>query len=124
MNRAEFCGLLRGAWMDEFMTGVLKSLEPAAAGAQRSLWVDLFPLALIAGIFYFLLIRPQQQQRKTHDAMLTSLVKGNRVVTSSGLHGRIVSVSDATLVVEIGDKTKVTIDKVAIARRLETKDPK
>jgi len=123
MNRAEFCGSLRGASMDEFMSGVLMSLEPAAA-APRSLWVDIFPLALIVGIFYFLLIRPQQQERATHDAMLTSLVKGNRVVTSAGIHGRIVSVAETTVVVEIADKTKVTIDKVAIARRVETTDTK
>ncbi len=110
--------------MDELMTGVLMSLEPAAAGATRSAWIDIFPLVLILGIFYFLLIRPQQQERNAHDAMLTSLVKGNRVVTTSGIHGRIVAVSDATLVVEIADKTKVTIDKVAIARRLDTPDSK
>ena len=60
--------------MDEFMSGVLMSLEPAAA-APRSLWVDIFPLALIVGIFYFLLIRPQQQERVAPDGMLSSLVK-------------------------------------------------
>lgn len=109
--------------MDELKTTLLMSMEPVAA-APRSLWVDMFPLALIVGIFYFLLIRPQQQERNSHEAMLTSLVKGNRIVTGAGIHARIVSVADTTVVVEIADKTKITIDKVAVARRVDVNESK
>jgi preprotein translocase subunit YajC len=109
--------------MDELKTTLLTSLEPTAA-APRSLWVDMVPLALIVGVFWVLLIRPQQQERKAHDAMLTSLVKGNKIVTAAGIHGRVVSVDQTTLVVEIGDKTKITIDKVAVARRVDDNESK
>ena len=105
--------------MNGEMTAAAAAATEATSVAPRSLWIDLFPLFMIMGIFYFLLIRPQQQEKNKHDAMLQALVKGNKVVTSAGIHGRIVSVADTTVVVEIADKTRITIDKAAIARRVD-----
>ena len=96
-----------------------RRLHQTLLGGASLLWVDLFPLFMIMGIFYFLLIRPQQQEKTKHEAMLQSLVKGNKVVTTAGIHGRILSVEDATVVVEIADKTRITLDKAAIARRID-----
>ena len=99
--------------------------ELSAAGAEvmaaepRSLWIDLFPLFMIVSIFYFLIIRPQQQEKAKHETMLDSLVKGNKVVTAAGIHGRIIEVAESTVVLEIGDKTRITIDKAAVARRVD-----
>ena len=67
------------------------------------------PLILMFVIFYFLLIRPQQKKTKEHRQMISSLQKGDRVVTSGGLHGRITGLSESTLTVEIADKVRVKI---------------
>ena len=62
----------------------------------------LVPMALIFMIFYFLLIRPQQKKQKEHEALLKSIEKGDRVVTSGGLHGKVTGVSEDTLTIDIG----------------------
>lgn len=68
------------------------------------------PLILMFAVFYFLLIRPQQKRAKEHRAMLAAIKRGDNVVTSGGLYGRVVDVSDDTLVIDLGE-TKVTVGR-------------
>ncbi|MBT3219574.1 MAG: preprotein translocase subunit YajC [Proteobacteria bacterium] len=100
------------------ITEVLISYEPAPTAA-RPFWIDLLPIVLIGAIIYFLIIRPQQQERTKHVSLIDSLVKGNRVVTSNGIHGRIVEVRGDTVLLEIAEKTRIVIDKQAVARRIQ-----
>ena len=79
--------------------------------------IDLFPLLLIFGVFYFFVLRPQLKERQEHDKLVASLAKDDEVVTASGIHGRIAAVEADTVVLEIGDRTKVVIDKSTVARR-------
>ena len=79
--------------------------------------IDLLPLLLIFGVFYFLVLRPQVRERQEHDKLVSSLAKDDEVVTASGLHGRIVSVDADTVLLEIADRTRVVIDKGTVARR-------
>ncbi len=79
--------------------------------------IDLLPILLIFGVMYFLIIRPQIKERQEHDKLLESLAKDDAVVTSSGVHGTVVSVEDATVVLEVAEKTRITIDKKSVARR-------
>lgn len=97
---------------------VVVQAQDAAAGtsSQPGLLSSLPMIIIIFGIFYFLLIRPQQKEQKKHQALLGSLVKGQRVVTGSGMHGRVYEVRDAEVVLEVADKTRITVDKVAIKR--------
>jgi preprotein translocase subunit YajC len=69
------------------------------------------PLILMFVIFYFLLIRPQQKKAKEHKEMVASLKKGDRVVTSGGIHGIITNTSDETVTVEIADDVNVKINR-------------
>jgi len=69
----------------------------------------IVPLLLMFAIFYFLLIRPQQKKAKEHREMISNLKKWDRVVTSGGIHGRITSLDEGTVTVEIADKVKVKI---------------
>ena len=62
------------------------------------------PLIIIFAIFYFLLIRPQQRKSKEHKQLLSELRKGDKVVSSGGLHGLITGMSDDVLTVEISPK--------------------
>ncbi len=79
--------------------------------------IDLLPLLLIFGVFYFLVLRPQVRERQEHEKLVTSLAKDDEVVTASGLHGRIVAVEPDTVQLEIADRTRVVIDKSTVARR-------
>ncbi len=77
--------------------------------------VQLFPLALIFIIFYFLLIRPQKQKEKEHQKMLAGINKNDEVVTSGGIHGTIVNVKDKTVTLRIDDNVKMEIEKSSVA---------
>ena len=77
--------------------------------------VQLFPLALIFIIFYFLLIRPQKQKEKEHQKMLEGVNKNDEVVTLGGIHGTIVNVKDKTVSLRIDENVKMEIEKSSIA---------
>ncbi len=88
-------------------------MNPGAA--QPNAIASLMPIIFIFGIFYFLLIRPQQKKQKDHEKMITELKKNDEVVTSGGVHGTIVNVKDNTFVVRIDDNVKVEINKSAVS---------
>lgn len=76
----------------------------------------LIPVLLIFGIFYFLLIRPQQQQQKEHEKMLASLKRGDRVLTSGGIYGVITGVKGADLELKVAENLKLLVARSSVAR--------
>jgi preprotein translocase subunit YajC len=88
---------------------------PGGAGSSQAVVQILFLGALFA-IFYFLLIRPQQRQRRDRDAMLKSVKRGDKVVTSGGLHGTVVGLSEHTFVLKVADQVKLEFERSAIGR--------
>jgi len=88
---------------------------PAGGGASSAA-TQLFFFAAIFGIFYFLLIRPQQKQRKDREAMLRMVKLGDRVVTSGGLHGTVSKLDEHTVTVRVADQVKLVFDRSAIGR--------
>jgi len=66
-------------------------------------------------IFYFMMIRPQQKRAKEHQALLASIKKGDKVVTSSGMHGSVTEVDETTVSVTVATNTTIKFDKSAIA---------
>lgn len=70
---------------------------------------------LIFVIFYFMILRPQQKRQKERQKMIDSMKKGDRIVTSGGLHGKIVNVDDKTVLVDAGDNIKLKFERSAIA---------
>ncbi|MDP6933313.1 MAG: preprotein translocase subunit YajC, partial [Myxococcota bacterium] len=91
---------------------------PAQQVRQPSLMDSLPMMVAILAIFYFLLIRPQKKEQDEHKKLLSALKKGDKVVTGSGLHGRIWSVGEHEVSLELSDKVRVTVDKVAVKRRI------
>lgn len=83
----------------------------------------LLPMVVIFVIFYFLLIRPQARRQREHERMLKELGRGDRVVTTGGIHATIVGVSDDVLTLEIGtagrERMRVKADRRGIERVLE-----
>lgn len=86
--------------------------EGAAQGGGLAAFL---PIILMFVIFYFLLIRPQQKKAKAHQEMINNLKKGDRVITSGGIHGSITSLDESTATVEIADKVRVKVTRGSIA---------
>ncbi|MDY6863456.1 MAG: preprotein translocase subunit YajC [Thermodesulfobacteriota bacterium] len=95
--------------------------QNAGGGSAGSTFINFIPLILIFLIFYFLLILPQQKKTKQHQAMLNSLKKGDQVITSGGIHGKIVGLTDTILTLEIADKVKIKVYRTYIAGKSELK---
>jgi preprotein translocase subunit YajC len=87
----------------------------AAAGQGAGGFGGLIPIILMFVIFYFLLIRPQQKRNKEHKEMITGLKKGDRIITSGGIYGRITGLDEATLTVEIADKVRVKVVRANVS---------
>ena len=90
--------------------------SPGSAGGLAS----FIPLVLMFVIFYFLLIRPQQKKTKEHRDMVAGVKKGDRIITSGGIHGQVTAVDDTTLTVEISDKVRVKLNRANIAGLVQT----
>jgi preprotein translocase subunit YajC len=93
----------------------------AAAGSPSgqgggSAMVQLAFFAAIFAIFYFLLIRPQQKQKRERETMLSAVKPGDRVVMSSGLHGTVVKLSDNAVTLKVADQVRLEFDRSAIGR--------
>ena len=74
----------------------------------------VFPILIIA-IFYFLIIRPQQSKAKQQKSFLGNLKKGETIVTSGGLYGKITGITDEAVTIEIAEKVRVKVSKSAVA---------
>ncbi|MFP4087727.1 MAG: preprotein translocase subunit YajC [Desulfobacteraceae bacterium] len=85
------------------------------AGGEGGGFGAFIPLILMFAIFYFLLIRPQQKKAKQHKQLLSSLKKGDRIVSSGGLHGLITGIADDVVTVEIAPKVRVKISRGSIS---------
>ena len=73
------------------------------------------PLIVIFGIFYFLLFAPMRKRQKALQNVIDNLKKGDRVITTGGLHGEIVSVKDNVVQVKLAENLKVRVSKSAVA---------
>lgn len=73
--------------------------------------VSVLPIVLMFVILYFLLIRPQQKRARDHDAMVQGLKRNDEIVTTGGIYGRIQSLADKVLVVEIAPNVRIKLDR-------------
>ncbi len=99
-----------------FLSANLQAASQPAGGQSQPIWLQLLPLVFIFLIFYFLIIRPQQKKLKKHRMMVDSLDKGDDVIISSGIYGKITKVNEdgVSVLVEIADKTVIRATKESI----------
>ena len=83
--------------------------------ATSPLGNPMIMMGLMVVMFYFLLIRPQQRQRKEQAARIAALQNGDKVVTAAGIHGIIHNVKEHTVMVKVAEGTMIEFDKLAIA---------
>ena len=90
--------------------------QGGAGGAQGAAGFSSFiPLIIMFAIFYLLLIRPQQKKAKEHREMLNQIKKGDRIITSGGIHGSVTAVGDQVMTVEIADKVRIKLNRGNVA---------
>jgi preprotein translocase subunit YajC len=98
----------------------LAAASPPGGGGARDL-LGMLPLFIgMFAIMYFVMIRPQQQQRRQRDAMMAALKRGDRVVTTGGLHGTVTNLNEHTVVLRVADQVKLEFDRSAIGRVVDT----
>jgi preprotein translocase subunit YajC len=98
-----------------FATPALIQVIGAGAGGPQDMLMQFAPILLLLVLFYFLLIRPQQKRAKDHRAMLDSVKRGDTVVLSSGMIGKVVRVEETEVGLEIAQGVTVKVVKSMIA---------
>ncbi len=104
------------------LTAFIAMAAPQQGGGGGGGFAAFLPMILIIVIMYFLILRPQMKRQKEHQNMLSETAKGDRIVTTGGLHATILKVNqkDNTLTINAGDNIKLEIDRSAIARKIVT----
>ncbi len=77
--------------------------------------MSFLPMILILVVFYFFMIRPQMKKAKDHKKYVEELKRGDKVITSAGIHGKIIDMTDTTFLIEVESGAKIRFDKSAIS---------
>ena len=83
----------------------------------------LVMFALIIGIFYLMILRPQQKKQKERQKILDSVRKGDKVITAGGLHGAVAGLDDKTVLLQVGDNVKMKFERSAISSIVREGEP-
>ena len=89
-------------------------------GESGSPLLAALPFILIFGLFYLLILRPQQRQNKRRDLLLKNLKRGDKVITAGGIHGRIINVEEDVVTVEIAKGVNVQVTRSTISGKIDT----
>jgi len=92
---------------------------PGGAGGPTAFLQPLLLFGAMFAIFYFIVIRPQQKQKSDRDRMLGALKRGDRVITTGGLHGTVTSLNEHTVTLRVADQVKLEFDRSAVGRVVE-----
>ena len=95
------------------MSFISDAFAQGTGGTESSL-MSFAPLILMFVVLYFIMIRPQMKRQKDHRNMLAAIAKGDEVVTSGGLVGKVSKVGEAYVGVEIADNVEITVQKGSI----------
>ncbi len=98
------------------MIGTAWAQGSGASGVGPGALVQLAPLILVFVVFYFLLIRPQQQKQREHTTMLANLKRNDEVVTNGGLYGVVINLGENVVTLEIAPNIRVRVDRQQIAQ--------
>ena len=114
--------------MGYFNMALLMGAPAGGGSSSGSMTTSLVTFALVIGIFYFLIIRPQNKKQKQTQSMINAMKKGDKVVTIGGIRGTVQSVKDDSVIIKVDDDTKMEFNKSAVSTVLnpetEKKDQK
>jgi preprotein translocase subunit YajC len=96
---------------------VVHALAQAPGPALGEQLLQMLPMFfIIIAIFYFVIYRPQKQQREKHKVMLEQLKKGDKVVTTGGIYGTVTNLGKETVTLQVADNAKIKVGREHIAR--------
>ena len=90
--------------------------QPSGTGGQSNALVTFLPLILVFVVFYFFMIRPQMKKQKDMTNYRSSLKKGDKVVTTGGIYGKVFEVKDNYVMLEVGGDLRLKVDKSALMK--------
>lgn len=93
-----------------------------SGGGGGSLVSTIIMFGAIFLIFYFMIIRPQQKRSKEREKMLSNIQKGDKIITSGGLHGSIVHIDEKTVLLQVDNNIKLKYERSAVASIVSAKD--
>jgi preprotein translocase subunit YajC len=103
---------------------LLLAQAPASSPGAGSGLISMLPFVFIFVIMYYVMLRPQMRRQKEAAKLVSSLKTGDRVVTTSGIHGLISNVKETTVIVKVADNVKLEMEKTAVTNVLKTNDAK
>ncbi len=86
----------------------------AQAAPTQNIWVQLFPFAMMLGIFYLLVLMPQRKRQKKVQEFQASLKVGDRVITTGGMYGQVTRVNEGSVQLQIADKVRIEVARAAV----------
>lgn len=108
-----------------FLSSVAYAADAAAAPAQQGSALSMFfPLIVFVLIFYFFIMRPQKKRQKSHDQLIGSLTRGDKIITAGGFFGIIRDVKEDSVIIEIAEGTKARVLKGSITTKITPEAPK
>ncbi len=103
------------------MMNIILMAQPS--GQEGNPLMSMLPLLLIVVVFYFFMIRPQMKRQKETRKFRESLAKGDKVVTTGGIYGKVVQVKETTIILEIAKDVQITVDKNGIIKDMSDAQP-
>lgn len=100
---------------------LLLAMAPQGGDGGGNMMSTIIMFGAIFVIFYFMIIRPQQKKAKNRTRLLSNLEKGDKVVTSGGIHGIIAGLDEKTLLLQVSDNLKIKVDRSAIGQVISKK---
>lgn len=98
------------------------AMAPSQGGGGAGFMSTIIMFGAIILIFYFMIIRPQQKRTKEKEKMLSNLQKGDKVMTSGGLHGTVAGLDEKTVLLNVGDNIKLKFERTAISAVISSKE--
>jgi preprotein translocase subunit YajC len=101
--------------MGNFLNVILMA-QPAGSSGSANPLVTFLPLILVFVVFYFFMIRPQMKKQKELTNYRNSLSKGDKIITTGGIYGRVIEVKDNVVMIDVGGDVKLKVDKSALLK--------
>jgi len=99
-------------------------VAPTEGGEESSIWPMLIFMALLFGVFYFIMIRPQRKRQQQHQQMMMDLKKGDKVVTTGGIFGVVESISEDSVVIKVESGVTLRVLRQSVALRQQEEGPR
>ena len=101
-----------------FISEAFAQTAPAASGGGESSLLSLLPIVLMFVVLYFIMIRPQMKRQKEHKTMVEALAKGDEIVTSGGMLGRVSKMGETYLHIEVGSGVELQVQRSSVVQVL------